>query len=164
MSANATQLCEFARQVRGDTLRLLTATPETWLTWSPPGTSNHVLWHSGHALWLQDVLFVEVVTGASELPPGWSETFGMDCQPVRITNETHGWPSRSEIERLLRQQLHRVLQLLSDLPATDLAAGARPVLGSRNLLSSLIHAWHDEAKHQGEMYLLLKLRKAKRDA
>jgi len=70
------------RQVRGDTLRLLEKTPDDWLTFAAAGTSNHILWHAGHALWLQDVLFIEPATERSELPKGWEETFGMDCRPV----------------------------------------------------------------------------------
>jgi hypothetical protein len=159
MSNSATP-SELARQVRGDTLRLLAAAPKDWLTWAPPGTSNHVLWHAGHALWLQDVLFIELVTGQSELPAGWAETFGMDCRSVKETDAIRGWPSRAEIQHRLNEQLSRVLQLLAELPAEKLASDARPILGSRNLLSCLIHAWHDEAKHQGEMYLLLKQCKA----
>jgi DinB superfamily len=159
MSASAS-LLELAHQVRGDTLKLLAAAPEPWLTWSPPRTSNHILWHAGHALWLQDVLFIEPATGQSELPAGWSELFGMDCRPVRITNYMHDWPSREEIERRLKAQLNRVLQVIATLPADVLAADARPIRGARNLLFSAIHAWHDEAKHQGEMYLLFKLRRA----
>jgi hypothetical protein len=158
--SNLGQLAELAQQVRGDTLRLLAAAPESWLTWAPQGTSNHVLWHAGHALWLQDVLFVERATGKSELPDGWAETFGMDCRPVSITNEMRAWPNRADIDRLLKEQLRRVLQLASELPADRLAATAPAVHGGRNLLSGFVHAWHDEAKHQGEMYLLLKLRKA----
>ena len=47
---SAQQLAEMARQVRGDTLRLLAAAPEASLLFAPPGTSNHILWHAGHAL------------------------------------------------------------------------------------------------------------------
>ena len=62
MHENATHLAELARQIRGETLKLLAAAPDDWLTFAPEGTSNHILWHAGHAVWLQDVLFVEVVT------------------------------------------------------------------------------------------------------
>lgn len=153
-------LSELGRQVRGDTLKLLTTAPDDWLTWAPPGTSNHVLWHAGHALWLQDVLFVERATGKCELPAGWAETFGMNCRPLKQTDAMRGWPTRETIEQLLKDQLSRVLELIVELPPDKLAPNARSTGASRNLLSSAIHAWHDEAKHQGEMYLLLKLRKA----
>jgi len=155
-------LAELARQVRGDTLRLLESTPEEWLTFAPAGTSNHILWHAGHALWLQDALFIEPATARSELPHGWEATFGMDCRPVRETNAQKLWPSCSEVERLLTAQLARLLDLLASLPPARLAADAPRLAGygSRNLQSCCIHAWHDEAKHQGEMYLLFKLRRA----
>ncbi len=55
MSVSAT-LQELAAQVRRDTLQILDVTQPTWLTYAPPGTSNHILWHAGHALWLQNVL------------------------------------------------------------------------------------------------------------
>jgi len=159
MSTHAA-LLELARQVRSDTLRLLGAAPKDWLLFAPPGTSNHVIWHAGHALWLQDVLFIEPATGASELPAGWAESFGMDCRPVKETDARRLWPTFSEIDQRLKAQLVRMIQLVDELPTAILAADAPPIRGSRNLLSAAIHAWHDEAKHQGEMYLLLKQRKA----
>ncbi len=160
MNSGGAHLAELAKQIRGDTLRLLAAAPDSWLTWAPAGTSNHILWHAGHGVWLQDALFIEPATGKSELPAGWAEMFGMDCRPVQVNNEMNAWPSPAELERLLREQLHRVLELLAALPPARLAADASPGGGRRNLVSSAIHGWHDEAKHQGEMYLLLKLRKA----
>jgi len=38
------------------------------------------------------------------------------------------------------------------------------ILGRRSLLSSMVHGLNDEAKHQGEMYLLLKLCRARPQA
>ncbi len=72
MSEGARQLivalAELAGQVRQRTLELLGAAEPSWLTWSPPGTSNHILWHAGHALWLPPGEPVDVVP--SHLPPG----------------------------------------------------------------------------------------------
>jgi hypothetical protein len=109
---------------------------------------------------VQDVLFIDIVTGKSELPSGWAETFGMDCRPVKLTNQMQAGQKRSETARLLGQQLTRIVQLLENLPADQLAADAHPIDGGRNLLSCAVHAWHDEAKHQGEMFLLLKMKRA----
>jgi hypothetical protein len=142
-------LSELARQVRGHTIRLLEAAPAEWLLWAPAGTSNHVLWHAGHALWLGDVLGVALLTGRSELPPGWPETFGSDCRPVR---ETAQWPGRDEVRDRLHRQLDRLLQLFAS-EAGRLERGP--------LVERVIHGLHDEARHQGEMYLLLKLRKSR---
>jgi hypothetical protein len=156
MSTDAAHLIELARQVRGDTRKLLAAAPEDWLTWAPPGTSNHILWHAGHALWLGDVLTIGPITGRSELPAGWAETFGMDCRPVC---QTRDWPPRTMIDELLARQLGRIEELLAALPPERLA-DSRPGPGRRSLASSIVHGFHDEAKHQGEMYLLLKLRRS----
>lgn len=149
-------LAELARQVRGHTLRILEAAQPDWLLWAPAGTSNHILWHAGHALWLQDALCVKLLTGKSELPPGWAETFGMDCRPVATTTD---WPSREEVARLLESQLERVLALL----ASDVGrrvTESTPAGGKYwEVACRIIHGWHDEARHQGEMYLLLKMQR-----
>lgn len=139
---------ELARQVRDLTIKLLDAAPEDCLLWAPEGTSNHVLWHAGHAVWLQDALGVCLLTGKSELPDGWAETFGADCRPVR---ETTDWPAREEVRDLLQRQLGRLLELFR-------SESAQLVEGP--LAERIIHGLHDEARHQGEMYLLLKLRRA----
>jgi hypothetical protein len=150
-------LQELARQVRGGTLELLDAAPESWLLWAPPGTSNHVLWHAGHAVWLQDVLCIERLTGQSELPPGWAETFGQHCRPIA---DTKNWPSRDEVASLLHEQLARVIGLIESADAGHNAVDAPWPVSTWKDVSAIIHAWHDEARHQGEMYLLLKLRRA----
>src|SRR5690349_20759062 len=96
----------------------------------------------------------------SELPADSADSFGMNCRPVKESDSRGLWPARNEIERRLKEQLDRVLQIIAGLPADVLSAKASAVRGSRNLLSAAVHAWHDESKHQGEMYLLLKMRKA----
>jgi hypothetical protein len=156
LSIGAAHLQELVRQVRSETVRVLAAADEGWLTWSPPGTSNHILWHAGHSLWVGDVLGVELIIGQSELPQGWAETFGMDCRPVK---ETKQWPSRAGLDRLLRQQALRLIDLLGRLPAERLAIPAGGD-GSQTLAGEILHGLHDEAKHQGEMYLLYKMCRA----
>jgi len=159
MSANdrsaIAALAELAQQVRACTLDLLMVPDPAWLTWSPPGTSNHILWHAGHALWLQDVLSIQPIAGRSELPAVWADSFGQHCRPLASTTD---WPVASETRRLLQAQLHRILTLLRD-HADAIAANSRrqPPGGGWPLVPGMIHAWHDEARHQGEMYLLHKL-------
>ncbi len=147
-------LRELARQVRGATLRGLQATPDEWLTWAPPGTANHILWHAGHALWLQDLLCIRLLTGQGELPPGWSETFGASCRPPQQTSD---WVSGAELAGLLQSQLERILELLSATSDRQLAQVADPTRGTATVAARIIHGFHDEAKHSGEMYLLWKL-------
>jgi hypothetical protein len=151
-------LAALASEVRHDTLRLLQAARTSELTWAPAGTSNHVLWHAGHALWVQDALCTRLITGQSELPPGWEEMFGMGSRPAARTGP---WPARAEMLTLLRDQLARLLAVLDAVPdaALDrLPPHAHP--GDRRTLGQcVLHASHDEAKHQGEMYLLLKMQR-----
>ena len=150
-------LAELARQVRRDTLRIFEAAQPNWLTYAPPGTSNHILWHAGHALWLQDVLCIRVLTGREELPAGWAEKFGMNCRPPSHTTD---WPGRYDVRELLQQQLLRILQLLATNRDQRLAAKAEPASGAGAISEHIIHGFHDEAKHSGEMYLILKLCRA----
>jgi len=152
--SDSSQLQELAREVRADTVRILAAANELWLTWSPPGTSNHILWHAGHALWLQDLMCVEPLSGISGLPDGWADMFGMNTRPEAVTS---GWPSRSEVLLLLHAQLRRMLDLLNDVSGEQLAGPVATLGGNRNLYGWIIHGLHDEAKHCGEMYLLWKL-------
>ena len=143
-------LVDLAQQVRGFTLQLLTAVPDGWLLWSPAGTSNHILWHGGHGLWLQGVLCLKKLVGASELPDGWDKVFGQHCQPVHLTQE---WPERKRVVQLLEQQLERMVDVIETAPAAALTQ-------DESIVSGIIHGLHDEARHHGEMYLLLKICKA----
>jgi hypothetical protein len=150
-------LAELARQVRRSTLELLQAPDSRWLKWAPPGTSNHILWHAGHALWLQDALTIHPLTGGSELPRGWAGQFGQNSRP-----ELHvDWPAAAEVHVLLEEQVERIEKLLGDHADTIIARPhATPPGGGWPLLPGMIHGWHDEARHQGEMYLLYKLARA----
>jgi hypothetical protein len=111
-------------------------------------------------LWVCDALTVEPITGQSELPANWSASFGMDCRPVSLTRD---WPSRAVVNKHLTNQLTRIQQLLAALSPERLAE-PQPDLGQSSLVSAIVHGLHDESKHQGEMHLLLKLRRAQRDA
>jgi len=147
-------LAELARQVRHSTLQLLHVPDKNWLTWSPPGTSNHILWHAGHALWLHDALTLRPLTGRSELPCEWAKIFGQNSTPASTAN----WPDESEVRTGLETQLRRVLELLAKHAETIVnSANEVPPSGGWPLLAGMIHGWHDEARHQGEMYLLQKL-------
>jgi hypothetical protein len=153
MNTRAT-LQELARQVRRDTIQILNAAHADWLKYAPPGTSNHMLWHAGHALWLQDVLCIELLTRQRELPPSWDLVFGMNCRPV---SQTQDWPSREALHDLLQRQLARILELLESATEEQLARLADARRGPATVAQRIIHGLHDEAKHSGEMYLLFKL-------
>ncbi|MBC8352566.1 MAG: DinB family protein [Planctomycetes bacterium] len=148
-------LIELARQVRATTIEFVEDVPNDWLLWAPPGTSNHMMWHAGHSLWVQDCLCIERLSGRSELPDGWSDRFGMNCQPVA---DTRDWPDRGELLKLLRNQLDQLVSLFNE-HADRLTHIGENIDGQWDLTRGVIHGLHDEARHQGEMYLLIKLRR-----
>lgn len=141
-------LFELLDQVRGHTIKLLEGVEASALLWAPAGTANHILWHAGHAVWLQDVLGVQLMTGRCELPEGWPERFGAQCNPV---SETKDWPSRQVVLDSLYAQWTRLKQLIPEITDKHLEVHRYSLVGR------LIHGLHDEARHHGEMYLLLKL-------
>ena len=152
--ASGLLLCEVVRQVRRDTMRILEAAEPSWLTFAPEGTSNHLLWHAGHILWVQDAITAFLLTGTLTLPDEWGESFGMDCRPVATTKT---WPAQADMLSALetqKDQLVQQLQAVSDERLGEVAASER---GPLTVADRIIHACHDEAKHSGEMYLLLKL-------
>jgi hypothetical protein len=113
------------------------------------------LWHAGHALWLQDVLTIQPLVGRSELPRDWARRFGQHCQPVAATTD---WPPAAKVASLLAAQLKRIMDLLVEHAEKIASSGGEaPPGGGWPLLPGMIHGWHDEARHQGEMYLLYKL-------
>lgn len=158
MNATAVDsLAELARQVRRTTLELLQVPNSRWLAWAPQGTSNHILWHAGHALWLQDALTIRPLTSRSELPSSWATKFGQNSRPELHTD----WPDVAEIQALLTNQLDRIESLLSEHAENIMTRpNAIAPSGGWPLLPGMIHGWHDEARHQGEMYLLHKLQRA----
>ena len=154
-------LVDLAEQVRDTTLQLLHVPDPAWLTWSPAGTTNHILWHGGHALWLQDVLTIQPLTGRSQLPRGWAAMFGQGSKPAAVQE----WPSVLLIRDFLGEQLRCITTLLREHERqiaawADEHATTAAHAGRRTPLGAMIHGWHDEARHQGEMYLLLKLCRA----
>ena len=154
-------LSELAKQVRSITVQTLRMARTEMLTWSPPGLSNHTLWHAGHAVWVGDVLTVEPITGRSELPAGWEAMFGDVSQPATQPE----WPSGAEVGTLLEMQLDRILTLFAD-QASGIARRASEMSANSGwpLLKGIVHGWHDEARHQGEMHLLAKLYRCRSSA
>ncbi len=158
-ATDAQSLQQLARDVRGKTLQLLDAAHPQELLWTPPGTANHILWHAGHALWLQDVLCLRLLTGRPSLPGNWEAFFAAGSHPQKPPGP---WPSRDEVRYELAGQLTRLLEALEALTWQQLDARApfARAESSRTLRQAIVHGLHDEAIHQGEMYLLLKLQRA----
>ena len=82
----------------------------------------------------------------------------MGANPARTPRP---WPAREELRRELTAKLPRVLAAVG--PLTPQQLDARPPFAhpgdDRTLRECIVHGLHDEANHQGEMYLLLKMRR-----
>lgn len=149
-------------EVRGKTLALLNLGNEDVL-WTPPGTDNHVLWHAGHILCVVERMVQGAVHNGQSIPDNtlpaeWWKLFGWDSDPTQSPRDA--WPALDEIVDRLREQHSRLRSILAGLTEGRLSAPLRtPGLGwdgapARRLL---VHAFHDEACHSGEIWLLRKL-------
>ena len=68
------------------------------------------------------------------------------------------WPTAGDVHELLKAQISRV-QDLFDSEAETIVSRASELIPQNGwpLLPGIVHGWHDEARHQGEMHLLTKL-------
>ncbi len=149
-----------ADEVRAKTLRLLGEAKDTELMWSPHGIANHILWQAGHILWVTDLLCIEAITGRSDFPPEWYDIFSNKCRPA---GQIKKWPSRALVREQLENQRPRLIDAIGTVSKKDLIGPPRTeTLGTdRTLCYWVTHGLHDEANHQGEMYLLLKMQRKK---
>lgn len=150
-------LLMMCHQIRRDTLRILAAVDDGCLEFAPQGTSNHVLWHCGHAVWLQDVLCLQLLGHQSDLPDGWAATYGMNCESVKARTD---WPSREQMTTALAEQYDRLVSAITAAGPDDLDRVADLSRGPLTVRARIVHGFHDEARHAGEMCLLAKLHHA----
>ena len=150
-------LLMLCHQIRRDTLRILSAVDDDCLLFAPEGTSNHVLWHCGHAVWLQDVLCLQLLGHESRLPADWASIYGMNCEPVAARTN---WPTRDEMTNALTKQYDELVTAITAASPDDLQRVADPNRGPLTVCARIIHGFHDEARHAGEMCLLAKLHRA----
>lgn len=142
-----------ANEVRGKTLWLLDGVTDEMARFAAPGLANSILWHAGHAFVVVEHLAVAPATGRPpELPEGWFEKFGWDSRPHTVID----WPAVSEVLAALRGQLPRLAAAITALSSPQLAKVLDPAFGT-TLRYDIVHGLHDEANHQGEMWLLRKM-------
>lgn len=149
-----TTLIMLLDEVRGGTLRILERVPDdATARYAPAGTSNSILWHAGHAYCVLEWLTYKPLGETPRMPAGWFEMFSWESRPAAVAADA--WPRLAQVVEELRAQHARVrnrLALLGDAQLSNTPEGAK-----RNVRNSIVHGLHDEAKHSGEMYLLLKL-------
>jgi hypothetical protein len=147
-------LLTLSNEIRGKTLRLLDGVPPDLARFTA-GLSNHTLWHAGHALMLVEHLCIIPATGGQpQYPKGWYEMFAWQSRPAAIPPDA--WPPLSEVVERLREQFGRLRETISALTPQQLDRLTDPSR-NRTLRYSIVHGLHDEASHQGEIYLLRKL-------
>jgi hypothetical protein len=142
-----------AKEVRGKTLRLLEGMDDAQARFAAPGLNNSILWNAGHALVVVEHLGVSPATDKPPAYPAeWWDKFSWKSIPATVT----AWPTIEEVRAALRDQLQRLTTALESLSESQLSKITDPAK-NRTLRYSILHGLHDEAGHQGEIYLLKKL-------
>ena len=144
-----------ATEVRGKTLRLVEPllVDDAAARFAPAGLSNSALWHAGHALVVVEHLSVMPATGRpAGYPPAWKDKFIWNSNPTAVAS----WPPLAEVVAALKEQLPRLTAAIGALSSEQLDRIVDPQK-SRTLRYSILHGLHDEAGHQGEIWLLRKL-------
>jgi hypothetical protein len=142
-----------AKEVRSKTLRLLEGVSDTDARWAPPKLNNNMVWHAGHSYVVVEHLSISSATAKPpQLPDGWFDLFSWKSKPTPQTQ----FPPVAEMVQHLRSQLDRALAAIEPLSAAKLAEVVDPTRG-RTLRYNILHGLHDEAGHQGEIWLLKKL-------
>ena len=149
-----------AKEVRRKTLKLIDGVSEEDARWAPAGTSNHLLWHAGHAYVLQETLGLAVIEGrAGKYPQNWFESFSWKSLPRAVEK----WPSLADVREAMQKQGGDLVAAIEKLSNEQLEKSVGTAEKPRTMRYSILHGLHDEANHQGEMYLIRKLL-AKRSA
>lgn len=142
-----------ASEVRGKTLRLLDGVSDETVRFAAPGLSNSILWHAGHSLVVVEHLGVMPATGRpAGYPAGWHDAFVWGSKPATVKQ----WPALAEVVNALRDQLARLTAAIQPLAPEQLQRIVDPAK-NRTLRYSILHGLHDEAGHQGEIWLLRKM-------
>jgi hypothetical protein len=139
-----------ASEVRTRTLRLLQGLSDEQARFAPSGLNNTILWYAGHCYIVAEHLAIAPATEApAQEPPGWFEKFSWDSNPALVTE----WPTIAEVAARLREQFHRLMTAIDGLTPEQL----NRVTPEGILRDVIVHGLHDEAQHQGEMFLLKKM-------
>jgi hypothetical protein len=143
-----------ARDIRGKTLRIIDDVTEQQARFAPPGLHNSILWHTGHALVVVEHLSVTPAKGKpTGYPSEWLEKFSWESKPATVKE----WPTLAEVKAKLVAQGANLTAAIEGLSEEQLSQNVGDPAKKRNLRWSILHGLHDEAGHQGEMWLLKKL-------
>ena len=147
-------------EVRWQTLRILDGVTETEARWAPPGLSNTILWHAGHAYVVVEWCTMQSLGRQTVCPKDWYDLFsGLKQTPDEVPSGS--WPDLTAVVQSLKEQRDRLGRVYANLEETRLAAQSshRP---DRTVRYMILHGLYDEAAHGGEMWLLRKIQRAAR--
>jgi hypothetical protein len=151
-------LMELVKEIRWKTLKLVEGVDDVQAHFAPAGTSNTILWHAGHSLVVVEQLcFVHTTGSQPQYPADWFDKFSWKSTPATVT----AWPALSDVVTQLTEQRPRLFALIESLTAEQLDRVVGDPPRSRTVRGVIVHGLHDEAGHQGEIYLLKKLWKAR---
>ena len=141
------------KEVRDKTFRQLRNVTEEQARFAAPGLKNTILWHAGHRYVVNERLALAPATRQPPCEPAdWFEMFSWESDPAKVTN----WPTLAEVLAKLHEQLPRYLAAVEQLTTEELNTIVFPDYGW-TLRFGIVHALHDEANHQGEVWLLKKI-------
>jgi len=146
-------------EVRGKTIRLLQGVTQEESLWTPPGISNHVLWHTGHAYVLSEWMTVKASGRQPQMPHHWFDMFSWKSEPAMVPESR--WPPIAAVLQTLSKQHMRLHHAISELTEEQLAAPAQ-TSPNHTVRYSILHGLHDEACHGGEIWLLRKMWRKRR--
>lgn len=141
------------KDVRGKTLRILEGLTEEQARFAPPGLQNSILWHAGHSLVVVEHLALNPLGKQPAYPADWFDKFSWASKPAAVKS----WPALADVVTQLKDQQERLGSILTNLTPQQLSQPVGDPAKGRTLRYSILHGLHDEAGHQGEMWLLKKL-------
>ena len=141
-------------EIRRKTLSLLDGLTDEQARWTPTGLQNSILWHAGHSYVVLEWLTMGAIGAETTCPPEWFDLFSWNSRPGQTPPDR--WPSLAQVVDELRLQHGRMHKLLRNLNPDYLDNPARDRPDS-TVRFRMIEALHDEANHQGEIWLLKKL-------
>jgi hypothetical protein len=151
-------LLEMLKEVRWKTLKLLEDVDDVQARFTPPGLRNTILWHAGHALVVVEHLsFVQTIGIPPQTPADWFDKFSWKSNPATVTD----WPALGAVVARLKDQRDRLAAFIATLPEEQLDRVVGEPPRNRTFRGMIVHGLHDEANHQGEIYLLKKLWKVR---
>lgn len=146
-------LLMLAKDVRGKTLKLIGDVSSEDGRFTAPGLQNSILWHAGHALVVVEHLAVSAISGNPPCyPKGWFDKFSWKSDPATVKD----WPKIEEVRLKLSEQIVKLTDLIERLTEKQLSQVVDAQKG-RTLRYSILHGFHDEANHQGEIWTLKKM-------